>query len=188
MINVMSRSMLYQEGLLNMFGNLDAEQLLLLDIDSYTLAEGRAKFPEAKIIAISARVCAAEQVLRCLLDGAQAYLTHPTQMVTLRTIELVLAGGGPVVPAQLLAIMPLLQVPPPIDPLSPPRSPHVLSKTEHRVAKLVMEGLSNKAIADALGIADATVKVHMKNMLSKLQLANRTMLALWYQTQQVMAA
>ena len=39
---------------------------------------------------------------------------------------------------------------------------------------LVAEGLSNKAIADQLGISDQTVKFHVASISGKLGAANRT--------------
>ena len=39
--------------------------------------------------------------------------------------------------------------------------------------ELVTRGLGNKAIADALVIAENTVKVHLRNILDKLHLRNR---------------
>jgi len=38
----------------------------------------------------------------------------------------------------------------------------------------VAEGLSNRAIAQAVSVSPNTVKYHMKNILSKLNVQNRT--------------
>lgn len=51
---------------------------------------------------------------------------------------------------------------------------HQLSPRELEVLKLVADGLSDKEIASGLGISYATVKVHMKAILSKLKVGNRT--------------
>ena len=42
-----------------------------------------------------------------------------------------------------------------------------------------MQGASNKVIARRLGLAEATVKVHIKSILRKVQAANRTQAAMW---------
>jgi two-component system nitrate/nitrite response regulator NarL len=42
-----------------------------------------------------------------------------------------------------------------------------------------MEGESNKVIAKKLGIAEATIKVHVKTILRKVRAQNRTQAALW---------
>lgn len=48
-----------------------------------------------------------------------------------------------------------------------------LSKRECDVAMLVCEGISNKLIADRLYISEKTVKTHISNILSKLEVKDR---------------
>jgi two-component system nitrate/nitrite response regulator NarL len=43
----------------------------------------------------------------------------------------------------------------------------------------VVEGHPNKVIAWHLGMAEATVKVHLKNVLRKIKVDNRTQAAIW---------
>jgi DNA-binding CsgD family transcriptional regulator len=54
-----------------------------------------------------------------------------------------------------------------------------LTRREHEIAELVSAGLTNRAIADRLVLSERTVEGHVRNMLAKLQLANRTELAAW---------
>jgi DNA-binding NarL/FixJ family response regulator len=49
-----------------------------------------------------------------------------------------------------------------------------LTIRETEVLKLVSEGLGNKEIADRLGTASGTVKMHVQNILDKLGAADRT--------------
>jgi len=49
-----------------------------------------------------------------------------------------------------------------------------LTPREIEVLELLAEGLPNKAIADRLGISDQTVKFHVAQITSKLDVANRT--------------
>jgi DNA-binding NarL/FixJ family response regulator len=42
------------------------------------------------------------------------------------------------------------------------------------VLELVADGLSNKAIAEILGISDETIKFHLGSILGKLGASNRT--------------
>ena len=44
---------------------------------------------------------------------------------------------------------------------------------------MLMQGASNKTIARNLVITELTVKVHMKAILRKLRLQNRTQAAIW---------
>jgi two-component system, NarL family, nitrate/nitrite response regulator NarL len=54
-----------------------------------------------------------------------------------------------------------------------------LSARELSVLHRLRDGLSNKEIARALGITEATVKVHVKAILRKAQVRNRTQVAMW---------
>jgi two-component system nitrate/nitrite response regulator NarL len=54
-----------------------------------------------------------------------------------------------------------------------------LSPREIEVFAVLCEGKSNKAIARRCGIAEATVKVHVKAILRKLKARNRTEAAIW---------
>ena len=47
------------------------------------------------------------------------------------------------------------------------------------ILRSLMEGASNKAIAFKLVMTESTVKVHMKTILRKLRLENRTQAAIW---------
>ena len=56
---------------------------------------------------------------------------------------------------------------------------HGLSQREEEILKSVGRGHSNKMIARTCGVADATIKVHMKSILRKIRVANRTLAAVW---------
>ena len=47
------------------------------------------------------------------------------------------------------------------------------------ILRMLMQGASNKTIALKLVITESTVKVHMKAILRKLRLQNRTQAAIW---------
>jgi two-component system nitrate/nitrite response regulator NarL len=54
-----------------------------------------------------------------------------------------------------------------------------LSRREMRILQMLTQGASNKTIALKLVITESTVKVHLKAILRKLRLQNRTQAALW---------
>jgi two-component system nitrate/nitrite response regulator NarL len=54
-----------------------------------------------------------------------------------------------------------------------------LSHRERLILRHLAEGQANKVIANKLGIAEATVKVHVKSILSKIGVLNRTQAAMW---------
>jgi len=55
-----------------------------------------------------------------------------------------------------------------------------LSARETEVSISVAQGITNKQIAEQLFISENTVKTHIKNILFKLKLKNRTQIAQWY--------
>jgi two-component system nitrate/nitrite response regulator NarL len=54
-----------------------------------------------------------------------------------------------------------------------------LSPREKEILSQLVAGHSNKLIARELGIAEATVKVHLKSVLRKIRVENRTQAAIW---------
>jgi two-component system, NarL family, nitrate/nitrite response regulator NarL len=54
-----------------------------------------------------------------------------------------------------------------------------LSPRERQVAICLAQGKSNKTIAGLCKISEATVKVHLKAILRKTRLKNRTQAAVW---------
>jgi two-component system, NarL family, nitrate/nitrite response regulator NarL len=60
-------------------------------------------------------------------------------------------------------------------------TPQRLSERETQILRCLVDGSSNKHIARQLGVAEATVKVHIKAILRKTKVANRTQAAMWAQ-------
>jgi two-component system, NarL family, response regulator LiaR len=60
-----------------------------------------------------------------------------------------------------------------------PESPEILTSRETAVLCLIAKGKSNKEISDDLQITEKTVKTHVSNILSKLNLPSRTQAALY---------
>jgi two-component system nitrate/nitrite response regulator NarL len=54
-----------------------------------------------------------------------------------------------------------------------------LSTREKAILRCLIEGNSNKCIARKMDIAEATVKVHVKAILRKIRVQNRTQAAIW---------
>ncbi|WP_081435093.1 LuxR C-terminal-related transcriptional regulator [Nitrobacter hamburgensis] len=65
---------------------------------------------------------------------------------------------------------------------APPLSPRELV-----ILRCLISGSSNKSIARKIGIAEATVKVHVKAILRKIWVQNRTQAAIWGMNHPVLA-
>ena len=117
-----------------------------------------------------------ENFLTALRSGADGYLLKDTEP-ELIVAKLRSAINGEIVIddnlTRLLAHSVRENKPPPAADFNK------LSEREREIVKLIVKGMSNKLIARALGITEGTVKVHVKNMLRKLQLGSRLEVALW---------
>ena len=121
----------------------------------------RAEFPSAKIIVVSTYQ-GDEDIFRALDAGAITYLLKDTLAEKLVEVIREVAGGGrPILPeiAQQLTS----------------RMFHAaLTAREIEVLQLVAKGMRNKEIAADLKISDDTVQGHVKNILAKLSVHDRT--------------
>ncbi|WP_036031581.1 response regulator transcription factor [Bradyrhizobium yuanmingense] len=54
----------------------------------------------------------------------------------------------------------------------------ILTERERQIVRLVSQGLSNKGIGRMLNVTDGTVKVHLHKIFQKLDISNRTVLAI----------
>jgi two-component system nitrate/nitrite response regulator NarL len=48
-----------------------------------------------------------------------------------------------------------------------------------QIVRCLLNGDSNKVVANHLNITEATVKVHLKSLLRKINATNRTQAAIW---------
>lgn len=124
----------------------------------------RAKFPEARLICLST-YGGDEDVRRALHAGAASYLTKDVLHDDLLKAVRAVAAGQSYLPEHLAAAV-QAQVPGPI-----------LSARELEVLALIVKGLANKQIAYVLNIAEHTVKNHVKSILDKLDVEDRTQAA-----------
>lgn len=121
----------------------------------------RQEFPAAKIIMLST-YDGVEDVYRALQAGAASYLLKSTQRdELLKAIRAVHAGERYVTPAIAAKLAERV-------------SYTDLSSREMDVLRGIADGKSNKEIAAALSITEVTVKLHVRSILSKLQVNDRT--------------
>ena len=121
----------------------------------------RTEFPSAKIIVVSTYE-GDEDIYRALEAGAITYLLKDMMAEKMvQMIREVAEGGRPIPPdvAQRLTGR-MFQA--------------VLTNREVEVLRLVARGMRNKEIAAELNISDETVQGHVKNILAKLAVHDRT--------------
>jgi DNA-binding NarL/FixJ family response regulator len=152
--------------------------LLLLDLNLpgtsgfATLAELRRDHAALPVVILSAQEDAT--TMRAALDGgAMGFIPKSANnAVMLSALRLVLSGGR-YVPPELLNAAPGVALSG--APVSAPKSPAELGLTERQldVLALVAQGKSNKQICRDLGLAEATVKIHVTAILRTLKVASR---------------
>jgi two-component system, NarL family, nitrate/nitrite response regulator NarL len=119
----------------------------------------------------------ATDLFQAIRDGAQGYLLKslaPADWVAyLRGFALGDWAMPPEMAARLLADL----HPPGAAPA--PTGGGTLTDREMQVLRLVGRAMTNREIAETLGISEQTVKNHLKNMVAKLHLKNRVGLAVF---------
>ncbi|MCC5854621.1 MAG: response regulator transcription factor [Idiomarina sp.] len=55
-----------------------------------------------------------------------------------------------------------------------------LSPRQQEIMQLLAQGLSNKEIANILGITEGTIRVHLSSIFKAIKVSNRTEATLWY--------
>jgi len=125
-----------------------------------------AEYPEIKIIAMTSFEDE-ELVQGVLAAGALSYLLkNVTSDELAKAIREAVSGRSTLSPEAATA---LIHATRPTRQLSDD-----LTEREWEVLNLVVQGESNQKIADAMVISVATVKAHISNILSKLQVSSRT--------------
>jgi DNA-binding NarL/FixJ family response regulator len=119
------------------------------------------EFPDARIVALTS-YDGDQDIYRALEAGVRGYLLKETAYAdVVHAIRTVHAGKRlmpPEVAERLSEYFPKI----------------ALTLRETEVLELVAKGLGNKEIADQIGTASGTVKMHVQNILDKLGAADRT--------------
>jgi DNA-binding NarL/FixJ family response regulator len=138
---------------------MDIQMPGMSGIDAMTAI--RAEFPNARFIVLTTYQ-GDVQALRALKAGASGYLLKSMlRKELLETIRIVDSGKRRIPPEVAAELADHL-------------ADDALSEREMEILRQVASGNSNKLIASQLRISEATVKGHMKNILSKLGANDRT--------------
>ncbi|MDJ1157097.1 response regulator transcription factor [Chelatococcus sp. SYSU_G07232] len=124
----------------------------------------------------------AEQILTALEKGARGYIpTSVTIDVAVEAMHLVRAGGTYVPASSLLSWRRSIKETLP----SPDGACGGFTARQAAVLKALRQGKANKRIAYELNMRESTVKVHVRNIMKKLQARSRTEVA--YKTNDIFA-
>ena len=191
----------------NAFGDQHCMVLIGLDNEAKSVLSSIASLAKQhkslRIITLSDQFHP-EELLAVIESGGGGYLVKSeiSPDALLKSLELVLLGGI-VVPqgfAKLLTDRGQVPAPLPLDAVSAANYPAAvaecgqpqpasdapqsddlgrLSNREQMILIQLTQGASNKHIAREFNIAEATVKVHVKSLLRKIRVSNRTQAAMW---------
>ena len=125
------------------------------------IAQIKSEFPTAKIIILTT-YDTDEDIYRGLQAGAKGYLLKDTSAEDLATAIRTVNQGKKYVPQELAMK------------LAERITTSELTNREMEVLRLLTKGNSNQEIGSILKITEGTVKFHVNNILSKLNVSDRT--------------
>ncbi len=143
--------------------------------DHETLGRLTSEFPQISVVVLADQVSQRDFDM-AVRSGVKGFLPKNISAEALKmSLTLILLGEDIfTAPAQLKSSGSLPQRQPDSGNLRTP-----LSQKEGEILECLQAGLSNKAIARELDMAEATVKVHVKAILRKINVENRTQAAVW---------
>lgn len=146
---------------------MDLQMPLMGGLESTKLL--KEEFPDVKVIILTVSD-AEDDVFEALKNGAVGYLMKSMRAETLYQKVRDSAQGevvlSPLLASRVLGEFARLKC-------QQEKMTGGLSEREREVLKMVVEGKSNREIAESLFIAESTVKRHLHNMLDKLHAKNR---------------
>ena len=134
------------------------------------------KRPDVPVIITSSSESRAE-IFAALRNGARGYVPLSSRPCVLRHALPLIMSGEFYIPASALradnshALLPIDEPSPPIVPLA---GGDTLTPRQREIAVMLAAGKSNKEIARQLNVFEGTVKLHVKRILRKLGVRNRT--------------
>jgi DNA-binding NarL/FixJ family response regulator len=127
----------------------------------------KQRHPDVPVVILSGNMTR-EQMTEAVRRGAAGVISKDlTGRALVEALERILSGESVVAPIAW------------VEPLSPPGEhgegwKHFnLTPREIEVVRLLARGMSNKAIAESLGIADITGRLHLRNAFRKMGAGNR---------------
>lgn len=173
-------------GALGQLRAMESADLVLLDLampgagGMEALASIRKDFPDARVVMVSATECSAD-VLRCLRAGAAGFIPKSAATEVLAAALKLVGEGGTYLPALLLdGIQPVpgeTGTRAEVHAVDGTAAVETLTPRELQTLAALCAGQSNKAIANGLGISEATVRTHLTAVFRMLGVSSRTQAA-----------
>lgn len=159
--------------------------LVLIELDNAPedtfeqLKQLRATLTDAKLVVLANRLSSIA-LAQSLEAGADGYLLKNMSVeALLQSLHLVMLGEK-VFPTQLATLLVEGKTVRPERPLFRRVDTTTgLSERETAILRCLVHGYPNKVIADQLQMTEASVKVHLKAVLRKIHVSNRTQAAIW---------
>ena len=138
-------------------------------------AQVLSQFPDARILLLTT-FSDDEYIIKALRLGAKGYLLKQDYQNIAPAVRAVFSGQtvfGDEITSRIPELM--TQAPSGFD-----YEAHGISERELEVIRLTAEGLSNREIASRLYLSEGTVRNYLSSILDKLELRDRTQLAVFY--------
>jgi len=138
------------------------------------IAEIKQRWPDIEIVALTSFL-EDERVIGTLKAGAIGYLLKDAgENVLIEAIQAAHRGEVRLHPKVAKRLMKKA-----VGESEQQVSVEALTEREREVLGLIARGLSNRAIARALGLTEGTVKIYVSNILNKLNVRSRTQAAIY---------
>ena len=134
------------------------------------------RLPMARLVLLTDKMDAGlfADALHVRIDGYLMKALTPASLC--RALHLIMEGER-IFPTDLAALLLTGRLPRPRSGVEP--GDGGLSPRETQILHYLVNAEPNKSIANQLGITEATVKVHLKSLLRKINATNRTQAAIW---------
>ncbi|MGF9966215.1 response regulator [Bacillus rhizoplanae] len=141
----------------------------------------KGQFPNIKVLMLTT-FNDSELIFEALEQGASGYLLKDMATDTIVQAILTAYAGGVVLPQDITAQIVKELKRTKVDSIAEQRVPEQIGQLTEREIEVLRElgyGLNNKEIAEKLFITEGTVKNHVSNIISKLELRDRTQAAIF---------
>jgi two-component system, NarL family, response regulator LiaR len=148
--------------------------LYMPELDGHGVLAALRDTPHQPAVVVLTSATDDEHLIRAVHAGATSYLLKTAAAEdVIAAVRAAATGSANLSPDLLTRLTRALRRPPPPDPLQP------LSPREREVLALIARGHSNRQIARELIISEQTVKTHVSNILTKLDLQDRVQAAIF---------